>query len=266
MIGQGSRRIVLVWIAACAVACAPAEGGSGEMMSTGSGAGESAGLETWQGDAGTPLPSLRCPTPAGHSGRPRTIAQAVEHIAALPAPVDVPCVLESLARPLPVLATSSVFSAQPGFGERSPRLFVFFEGLVLSFATEGEGALLVEFAEFLDVDTSIKGELELPVDPDVVRVEDAFEQVAHETGTNCRFCHRDEQPAALDRYVGAFASDALAPRADTLVDLDVVREHADSCDPTEDAYRCAIFDALFSGPVVDGAFDPVVPTIFDYEE
>lgn len=262
MIGQAFRRTTLVWIAACACEA----GGEVEPQDD---TGAQTGAATTgraELDLGTPEPELRCPTPAGHSGRPQTIAEAVAHLGALPAPVDVPCVLESLARPLPVLASSSVFSAQPGFGERSPRFFVFFDGLVLSFATEGEGALLVEFAEFIDVDTSIKAELETPLNPDALHVDDAFEQVAHEDGTNCRFCHRDEQPAALDRYTGAFSSDALAPRADTIVDLDTVREHADQCDPNEDAYRCAVFDALFSGEVIEGAFDPVVPTIFDYEE
>lgn len=210
----------------------------------------------------------RCATPEGHSGRPVTITEAVEHIQALPGPVDVPCVLESFARPLPVLATSSVFSAQPGRGDRSPRLFVFFDGLILSFATSGHGAHLIEFAEFIGPTTTIKAELELPLDPDTLVVEDAFTRVQDEDrGSVCRLCHRNEEPVSEALYAGAFASDALAPEVRTILELDEVRAYADACDPAEDAHRCNVYDAVFQpGEVVPGEFAPEIQTIFDYED
>lgn len=208
----------------------------------------------------------RCTTPVGHTGRPRTIAEAVAHIEALPEPIDVPCVLESFARPLPVLASSSVFSAQPGQGNQSPRLFVFFDGLILSFATVGHGAQLVEFAEFVGPTTTVKAELELPADPATIDVAAAVTRIQDQDfGTVCRLCHRNEEPSD-EIYPGSFASDALAPRGDTLVELDEVRMHAASCDPREDAQRCAILDAVFlPGEVIPGEFDPQIQTIFDYE-
>ena len=67
-------------------------------------------------------------------------------------------------------------------------------------------------------------------------------------------------------YEGAFISDALAPRQDTILELDDVRIYADACDPFEDEHRCAVYDALFEpGDVVPGTFDPEIQTIFDYD-
>jgi hypothetical protein len=229
---------------------------------------------TSTGDSEGSMPDLgddwehRCTVPQGHSGRPNTIAEAVAHIQALPPPVDIPCVLQSFARPLPVLASSSVFSAQPGRGDRSPRLFVFFDGLILSFATEGHGSHLLEFAEFIGPTTTVKAELEFPLDPTTLEVEDAFTRVQDEDrGTVCRLCHRNEEPAPEALYPGAFASDALAPEIRTILELGEVRVYADACDPTEDAHRCDVYDALFlAGDVVPGEFAPEIQTIFDYED
>jgi hypothetical protein len=249
-------------------ACDASEPEVGEGSSTGAESTTDEPVETTgpMPDVGTDPYALRCPTPPGHTGRPQTIAEAVAHIKALPPPVDVPCVLESFARPLPLLATSSVFSAQPGQGNASPRLFIFFDGLILSFATAGYGAQLVEFAEFVGPTTTVKAELELPQDPDTIDVAAAVTRIQdHDLGTVCRLCHRNEVPSD-EIYPGSFASDALAPRADTLVELDEVRTHAETCDPREDAQRCAIFDAVFlPGEVIPGDFDPEIQTIFDYE-
>ncbi|MBV1859852.1 MAG: hypothetical protein KUG77_15680 [Nannocystaceae bacterium] len=212
-------------------------------------------------------PELRCPTPRGHTGSPQSIEEAVAHIQALPGPVDVPCVLESFARPLSLLASSSPFSAQPARGDANPRLFVFFDGLILSFATTGHGATLVEFAEFVGPTTTVKGELEFPLDPATLEYAGVFTQVRFDGGgSNCRFCHRNEVPADASAYPSGFASDALAAREDTILDLEEVRGYADDCDVRADPMRCAIYGAVFGpGEVVAGAFDPEIQTIFDYD-
>ena len=254
----------IAWTLAGTTACDAGDSASGNDGSTGTGIGgdDSTGAPS---DVGTPEPTLRCPTPEGHTGRPRTIAEVLAHIEALPAPVDVPCVLESFGRPLPLLATSSPFSAQPGQGDANPRLFVFFDGLIVSFATVGYGSNLIEFAEFVGPTTTVKAEIAFPLEPDALDL--AFRRVLDEgsEGTICRLCHRNERPAD-EVYAGAFASDALAPRADTILALDDVRAEAAACDPTDDAQRCAIFDAVFvPGEVIEGSFDPRIQTIFDYE-
>ena len=67
-------------------------------------------------------------------------------------------------------------------------------------------------------------------------------------------------------YAGAFASDALSPREDTILELDDVRAEAEACDPADDPQRCAIFDAVFTpGEIIEGSFDPRIQTIFDYD-
>ena len=261
---------MVLGLLACTLACDAAAPGStmgvGTTGTDDTGAHE-ASTGAAQPDLGTPEPMLRCPTPQGHSGRPQTIAEAIAHIKALPAPVDVPCVLESFARPLPVLATSSVFSAQPGQGDANPRLFVFFDGLILSFATVGYGSDLIEFAEFVGPTTTVKAEVAFPLQPDALTLDMPYSRVIDEgyDGTVCRLCHRNEAPADAI-HPGAFSSDALAPRSDTILDLDEVRAHAEACDPSEDPQRCAIFDAVFvPGEVVEGSFDPRIQTIFDYD-
>src|SRR5688500_14114777 len=48
----------------------------------------------------------RCSPAEGTSGNPRTIREALDLINGLPHPVDFPCFLESLDRPLSINATS----------------------------------------------------------------------------------------------------------------------------------------------------------------
>ena len=265
------RQDAIVAFVCVMLACGPGESQPDAMVDSTDSAteGDSEPGETSEPspDLGTPEPELRCPTPRGHTGSPQSIDEAVAHIQALPGPVDVPCVLESFARPLSLLASSSPFSAQPARGDANPRLFVFFDGLILSFATTGHGATLVEFAEFVGPTTTIKGELEFPLDPDALDTAAVFTQVRFEDGgSNCRFCHRNEVPADPDLYANAFASDALAAREDTVLDLEQVRAYADHCDVRVDPMRCAIYDAVFDpGEVVAGAFDPEIQTIFDYD-
>ncbi len=267
MEGQGRRCEVLALLACCAAGCLEPTEVEPVLQSDETSTGEPVDAGSTEAAPDVPtLPMLRCPTPPGHTGSPHTITEAVAHIQALPSPVDVPCVLESLARPLPIVSTSSVFSAQPGIGERSPRVFLMFDELILSVSTEGDGARLLEFAEFTDPLTTIKAELEFPLEAETLVIEDAFTKVEHSGGTACRFCHRNEQPVDPALYPGAFSSDSLAPKQNTLVELEVVRMYADACDRSEDAYRCDMFDALFAGEVVSSSFPEHIPTIFDYED
>ncbi len=260
-------RTAIVALASVAIACGES-GTEADTIPDGTTTESSeTGMAALPPDVGEPEAQPRCPTPQGHTGAPQSIEEAVAHLQALPAPVNVPCVLESFARPLSLLASSSPFSAQPASGDPSPRLFVFFDGLILSFATTGHGATLVEFAEFVGPATTIKGELEFPLDPGALEIDAVFAQVRFEGGgTHCRFCHRNEVPAEGSGYSGAFESDALAAREDTIIDLEKVRGYAETCDAREDVMRCLIYDAVFGwGEVVAGAFDPEIQTIFDYE-
>ena len=68
----------------------------------------------------------RCVAPEGVSTAPQTIAEVVTLLNALPKPLNLPCFVASLARPLSLHAVNSPFSAQPAQGRRSPRIFIFF--------------------------------------------------------------------------------------------------------------------------------------------
>lgn len=63
-----------------------------------------------------PQTPRRCVAPPGISAAPSSIAAAVALINALPPPVTVACFVESLDRPLQVVATASDLSAQPAAG------------------------------------------------------------------------------------------------------------------------------------------------------
>jgi len=209
-------------------------------------------------------PSERCAPEGEVTTRPRSIAEAVALVNALPRPATIECFVESLDRPLYVEATSSIISAQPAAGRRSPRVFLFAEPLVMSITMDGDGRDLLEFGEFVDERQTIKAEIAFPV---VAEVEATapFDRVLFDDegpDTSCALCHRDER--ASGDIPGAFVSDALRPADDTLVDLLDLQREADRCDPGREPARCAQLDAFTGhGELVHRAFPPELPTIFD---
>jgi len=93
--------------------------------------------------SGTPVPS-RCLPPAGVSGSPRNVEQAVLLMNSLPRPTTLECFIESLDRPLELYLTSSNLSLQPADGARSPRTFIVQGALVLSVVGNREFSSLLE--------------------------------------------------------------------------------------------------------------------------
>lgn len=207
----------------------------------------------------SPAPVRRCVPPPGVSGSPRTIAEVVALVNALPEPVTVACFLESLDRPLRVEATISRFSAQPG-GARSPRVFLFIGDLVLSVAPEGVGAPLLEMGELVDATHSRKAELLLPIE---LPVADAapYDRILHGDHSACGVCHDEESRDESIDFATAFVSRAIRPRDEDLVGLDRLRDEWLSCSPAEEPERCAILDGLFAhGAIVHQAFPETFPT------
>ncbi|MEZ4320496.1 MAG: hypothetical protein R3F61_23650 [Myxococcota bacterium] len=189
----------------------------------------------------------------------------VHHLNTLPTPIDAACIVRSLERPLSVEATVNPFSAQPADGTRSPRIFLFSDTLSISLVATGVGADVVELGEATGDVQSLKGELALPIEASVApsaphdRIVDPTEGVE---GTVCRACHDDEAPWP-DAPGEAFASVAIRPDRDSLLDLDLLAELADGCDPTVEPERCAFMDALFAGEVEHQPFPERFPTIFE---
>jgi hypothetical protein len=200
-------------------------------------------------DALTPLGRPRCRAPEGMSGSPETIDEAVILLNALPKPTSVACFLESLDRPLAVVATNSVFSAQPALSTRSPRVFVRSKQLLLSVVVDGESRDLIEFGYLFDNDSkSLKGELALPIDAPVAP-SSPYDRVALANSTVCGGCHYDEQALNLPNGKG-YASVAFRPRADSLVRLESLLHETEICDVTREPQRCEMLSALFRGGAV----------------
>jgi hypothetical protein len=201
-------------------------------------------------------------------GSPTTIAAVLDLLNALPEPVTVACVVESLDRPLAINATSSTFSAQPAAGGESPRIFIFVAdgALLLSIVPDGDGAPLLEFGQasgYADGE-SLKGELHMPVALPIP-ADKPYDHLRYtETVTSCGVCHRDERLAAEIDHPNAFVSRALRPdplRDVPLADLEL---EWTLCDAAATPARCEVLDAVFNhGPVEARDFPEDFATIFD---
>ena len=193
---------------------------------------------------------------------PQTVQQAVDRINALPQPVTLPCFLASLPRPLALVATVSVTSAQPAAGERSPRIFLMHPALILSVVPDGVGQALLEFGEFRDETRTLKAELEFPVSESLTP-QSPFARLRHNDQlTTCGFCHRSEEPAEEDLPF-ATTSEAIAPHWSADVPLAALLDEYARCDVQEEPGRCAIFAGLFAfGPVEEGAFPEQIMGFF----
>lgn len=214
-----------------------------------------AGSPTSQEDAGTPHASdaLKACAALRTPAEVATIFSAVERLNAMPAPRNPACFVAGLPRPVDAVATISVLSAQPAAGRESPRVFLLLPGLVVSVVPDGDGASLVEFAEWTSSTRTLKGELKFPM-PDAGFAPDAALTRVHSSFgvTTCGLCHRNEVPhPTID---GGFVSDAFRPDPGTLVPLHEVAAQHTACG--EDAGpRCEMLHALFDfGPVRQGAF------------
>lgn len=211
-----------------------------------------------------------CRPPAGVSGSPRTIEEAVTLLNALPKPTSVACFLESLDRPLQAIATRNIVSAQPAFSAASPRIFLRLEQLVLSVVPEGGSSRLIEFSYLLEGDArSIKAELALPL-TEAVSAAAPYEHTLPTDpeglargGTVCGGCHaREERVQNLD-FAPAFSSVAFRPNPSYQVSLETLVAAQKSCDPAAQPERCAMLTALFGhGPVTPAEF-PNTMVIFN---
>lgn len=189
--------------------------------------------------------------------RVSTIEAAVARLNALPAPVTPACFVAGLQRPLELVATTSVLSAQPAVGRPSPRIFLLDPALVISVVPSGDGARLVEFAQWMTPTRTLKGEVELPLTAPLTA--DAPYTRVHSTFgvTSCGLCHRNEAPhPTID---GGFVSDAFRPEPNTLVPLTELSAMHAACTEDDVTERCTLFHALFDfGVVRQGAFSNAV--------
>ena len=192
---------------------------------------------------------------AERSATVSTISAFVNQVNVLPMPVTVPCAVASLKRPLDVVATNSITSAQPAVGSRNPRIFVLAPGLAISVVPEGMGAPLIELGEWLTATRTEKGELLFPVTEPLTPRLPRSRVLFTGSSTTCGLCHNAEQYDAEGD--GRFVSDAFRPRDETLVPLSLLIAEHEACSSSPDAgERCQLYHALFDfGLVRASAFD-----------
>jgi len=207
-------------------------------------------------------PTPGCRAPAGVSDSPRTIDETVALINALPKPLSLPCFLESLARPLSVHATNSLFSAQPAQGVRSPRIFMFQDPTLMSIVPDGDGAPLLEFGEQRPEFRSLKAEIVFPV---ATRLEPSapFDDLLFpgQQLTTCAGCHAGELPESEISGLRTFVSLALRPRPRDRVSVLSLEHELEICDRALEPQRCAMLDGLLGwGPVTERDFPEEMAT------
>ncbi len=191
-----------------------------------------------------------------------SIGDVIARLNALAPSADGPCFVAALPRPLEVVATHSVTSAQPAAGRESPRLFFLLPKLVISAVPEGDGSKLLELGEWVTTTRTIKGELELPVTSKLAP-DAAFQKILQgDDRTVCATCHREE--SAHPSIPKAFVSMAFRPNPGTLVTVAELEAFHETCTRENDeSARCAMLHALFDfGEVKQGAFSPEVETFY----
>lgn len=201
---------------------------------------------------------LRC---AKRQGELSSIADVVARLDALQPPVDGPCFIATLPRPLAVVATIGAMSVQPAAGPSSPRIFFLLPKLVVSAVPSSDGSKVLELGEWMTTTRTLKGEVALPVTSPLT-ADAPFRRVLDRNGrTTCANCHRDEaiHPSIPDAYVSV----AYKPALGTFVTFNELQKLHDACTHEDDqSERCAMFHAIFDfGEVHAGAFAAEVETL-----
>jgi hypothetical protein len=215
----------------------------------------------------TPLGRARCQAPAGTTGSPHTIEEAVQLMNALPKPTSVACFVESLDRPLTAFATKSIFSAQPAQSARSPRVFLQLSRLWISIVIDGQSSSLVEFGYLAAGERlqTIKAELELPLEAPVGPSAPYDRVLLPEggNGTICGLCHFGERKLEDITFANVYASEAFRPRADSYVSIESLQVESQLCDVRAQPQRCEMLAALFDGGLVtESPFPDAMETFF----
>jgi hypothetical protein len=172
--------------------------------------------------------------------------------------------LESLDRPLGLLAARSVLSLQASSDIRNPRLFLFSGDLVMAVIPAGTGRELLEMSVLSSETRSLKAELKFPVTSPIAPA-DPYDQIRDGKFTICAGCHRDESPSTRVTIAEGFETDVLRPPPTEEYDLEFARSQYLACDPKQDPERCAMLAAIFGhGEVQPRRFSNSAHTIYDY--
>lgn len=196
------------------------------------------------------------------------IESVTDWINALPKPLDLPCFIQSLPRPLNVNLTESIFSAQRSNGRGNPRVFIFIDRLVLSVVPQEltpKGAAdpkpnLLELSYRTTDINSIKAELVFPLQQTIAYSEPYVRTNHNFAPSVCGVCHGPETIALEFEEVSAYDSRMLRPLSGYEVPIELLKNENRFCDPSSEAHRCAMLDALIGeGDIYWRDFETNIP-------
>jgi hypothetical protein len=199
-------------------------------------------------------------------GSPTSIADVIELVNALPRPLNIPCFLSSLNRPLKVNITNSGRSAQPAMGDDNPRVFIMNDPLVISISVKGGASQLMEFAEFTTDQRSIKGELKFPITEQVVDLATPFIKIESDSTSTCVGCHLQETKVTNTQYPGdVYESLALKPEVGQKIEVSDFRLESYKCELLAELdYRCHMIYGIYNhGEVTNEDFPATTLTFFE---
>ena len=199
----------------------------------------------------TLLSKAQCPQ--GESGlrNPTTFTGVIQLVNSLPKPLSVNCFISNFDPPFDIYAVINLFSAQPAANKQSPRIFIIKNDFIISVVPAGTSRDFIEFSKVTSPGRSVKGELEFPINENLVqdamwsRIEDT---VTITGGTSCKFCHAQEQSYAG----GGFSSTIIPPSSAKRVGSNFLFNEAKNCDDSLDSFRCDMLGLLYlRGPAQD---------------
>lgn len=216
-----------------------------------------------------PITQTDCSTP-NHLAL-TDIESVTDWINVLPKPLELPCFIESLPRPLYVNMTESVFSAQPSNGKGNPRVFIFLDQLMLSVVPQEAYALnstepelnLLEMSFNTEGIQSIKAEIAFPV-ASSLSYGDAYTRLISDAldVSICGICHAAEEQVGSFDGVPVYRSQMLRPYYDFEVSIGLLKNEAFYCDATKEPHRCAMLRALVGdGDIYWREFAPDIPIL-----
>lgn len=201
------------------------------------------------------------------------IQSVVDWINAMEKPLTLPCFLQSLPRPLATHSALSIFSAQPSVGRRSPRVFFFFDDLILTVAVDQDSeedvpaelethllemSFLVDKSELL----TAKGEIKFPVISDLSNSAPYQKIDFGEEHSSCFLCHPRE--SAFGTLEGQTIFQSVMLRSTEPLPIAELFTESALCDPQAEPHRCAMLSGITDhGDLVPEDFPPGAPTIFE---
>jgi hypothetical protein len=196
------------------------------------------------------------------------IQSVVDWINAMEKPLTLPCFIQSLPRPLRIQPAYSEFSAQPSPNAGSPRIFFFFDRLILTVAVDQDFAEmpypLLEMSYLVDEPNLIttKAELKFPI-VETLSAGSPYQGLSfNERISQCSFCHPRESIRENIEDQPVYQSTMLRPTRPQPVER-LYQENI-ACEASREPHRCAMLASIVDhGELVPFQFPAGAPTIFD---